>query len=107
MVAGAAASIDAPSYLVQLWEHDRLPDSCPRSVPFEEDDKDPRTWFLDHNFVESMTDMFKKVNGTLTVLLFAACLPPLRVLSLLCSSGEAHWMVPYWSQAQSIRLGDQ
>ena len=33
------------------------------SVPFEEDDKDPSVWFLDHNYVESMNDMFKKVNA--------------------------------------------
>ncbi|GAA6063315.1 hypothetical protein JCM10212_005483 [Sporobolomyces blumeae] len=33
------------------------------AVPFEEDDKDPRTWFLDHNYIESMNDMFKKVNA--------------------------------------------
>lgn len=32
-------------------------------VPFEEDDKDPSVWFLDHNFVESMNDMFKKINA--------------------------------------------
>lgn len=67
----AAGRIAAPSSELQLWGHDRLLQSCPSSVPFEEDDKDPRTWFLDHNFVESMTDMSKKVNGTLTLLLFA------------------------------------
>jgi len=33
------------------------------SVPFEEDEKDPSVWFLDHNYVESMKDMFKKVNA--------------------------------------------
>lgn len=33
------------------------------AVPFEEDDKDPAVWFLDHNYVESMNDMFKKVNA--------------------------------------------
>ncbi|KAM5452183.1 proteasome regulatory particle subunit [Microsporum audouinii] len=33
------------------------------AVPFEEDDKDPTVWFLDHNFVESMNDMFKKINA--------------------------------------------
>ena len=32
-------------------------------VPFEEDDKDPSVWFLDHNFVEFMKDMFKKINA--------------------------------------------
>lgn len=32
-------------------------------MPFEEDEKDPSVWFLDHNYVESMNDMFKKVNA--------------------------------------------
>ena len=27
------------------------------TVPFEEDDKDPRTWFLDHNYIESMNEI--------------------------------------------------
>jgi len=35
----------------------------PHLVPFEEDEKDPSVWFLDHNFVESMRDMFKKINA--------------------------------------------
>ncbi|KAI9803948.1 MAG: proteasome regulatory particle subunit [Piccolia ochrophora] len=33
------------------------------AVPFEEDERDPSVWFLDHNYVESMNDMFKKVNA--------------------------------------------
>ncbi|KAJ3373549.1 proteasome regulatory particle subunit [Allomyces arbusculus] len=33
------------------------------AVPFEEDDKDPSVWFLDHNYIESMNEMFKKVNA--------------------------------------------
>ena len=33
------------------------------SVPFEEDGTDPSVWFLDHNYVEGMNDMFKKVNA--------------------------------------------
>ncbi|KAH7924755.1 Mov34-domain-containing protein [Leucogyrophana mollusca] len=32
-------------------------------IPFEEDEKDPRTWFLDHNYIEGMFDMFRKVNA--------------------------------------------
>lgn len=32
-------------------------------MPFEEDEKDPSVWFLDHNYVESMREMFKKVNA--------------------------------------------
>jgi hypothetical protein len=33
------------------------------AVPFEEDDRDPSIWFLDHSYLESMYQMFKKVNG--------------------------------------------
>ncbi|KAH8677691.1 maintenance of mitochondrial structure and function-domain-containing protein [Xylariales sp. PMI_506] len=33
------------------------------AVPFEEDNDDPSVWFLDHNYVENMRDMFKKVNA--------------------------------------------
>jgi hypothetical protein len=32
-------------------------------VPFEEDDRDQKIWFLDHSYLESMYAMFKKVNG--------------------------------------------
>ncbi|RYQ83883.1 hypothetical protein Ahy_B10g102759 isoform A [Arachis hypogaea] len=33
------------------------------AVPFEEDDKDPSIWFLDHNYHESMFSMFKRINA--------------------------------------------
>ncbi|KAM7271433.1 hypothetical protein ACFE04_030647 [Oxalis oulophora] len=33
------------------------------AVPFEEEDKEPSTWFLDHNYHESMFSMFKRING--------------------------------------------
>lgn len=33
------------------------------AVPFEEDEKNPNVWFLDHNYVEGMNEMFKKVNA--------------------------------------------
>lgn len=33
------------------------------SVPFEEDERDPKTWYMDHDYIESMNDMFKKVNA--------------------------------------------
>ena len=32
-------------------------------VPFDEDDKDRSVWFLDHDYLENMYSMFKKVNG--------------------------------------------
>lgn len=33
------------------------------AIPFEEDEKNPLVWFLDHNFIESMGEMFKKINA--------------------------------------------
>ena len=33
------------------------------SVPFDEDDKDDSVWYLDHDYLENMYNMFKKVNG--------------------------------------------
>lgn len=33
------------------------------AVPFEEDEKDPSIWFLDHGYLESMYAMFKKVSA--------------------------------------------
>lgn len=36
---------------------------APPAVPFDEDDKDDSVWFLDHDYLENMYGMFKKVNG--------------------------------------------
>jgi len=33
------------------------------AVPFDEDDKDHSVWFLDHDYLEIMATMFKKVNA--------------------------------------------
>lgn len=33
------------------------------AVPFDEDDKDRSVWFLDHDYLENMSSMFKKVNA--------------------------------------------
>ncbi|KAJ1918249.1 proteasome regulatory particle subunit [Mycoemilia scoparia] len=32
------------------------------AVPFEEDPKDPNSWFLDHDYAETMRVMFRKIN---------------------------------------------
>ncbi|KAH9950229.1 Mov34-domain-containing protein [Amylocystis lapponica] len=32
-------------------------------IPFEEDERDSKTWFLDHNYIDGMWEMFKKVNA--------------------------------------------
>lgn len=33
------------------------------AVPFEEDTQDPKIWFMDHSYMETMSTMFRKVNG--------------------------------------------
>lgn len=33
------------------------------AVPFDEDLRNPGIWYLDHDFLESMYHMFKKING--------------------------------------------
>jgi len=33
------------------------------AVPFDEDDRDKSVWFLDHDYLENMYNMFKKVNS--------------------------------------------
>ncbi|AET38096.1 proteasome regulatory particle lid subunit RPN8 Ecym_2362 [Eremothecium cymbalariae DBVPG len=33
------------------------------ALPFEEDEKNPDVWFLDHNYIESMNEMCKKINA--------------------------------------------
>merc|ERR1712119_46342 len=33
------------------------------AVPFDEDDKDASVWYLDHDYLETMASMFKKVNA--------------------------------------------
>ena len=33
------------------------------AVPFDEDERDSHTWFLDHDYIDGMMEMFKKVNA--------------------------------------------
>lgn len=33
------------------------------AIPFDEDDRDPTVWYLDHDYLENMAAMFKKVNA--------------------------------------------
>ncbi|QCD98563.1 26S proteasome regulatory subunit N8 [Vigna unguiculata] len=48
------------------------------TVPFEEDDKDPSIWFLDHNYHESMFSMFKRINAKEHVVGWYSTGPKLR-----------------------------
>uniref|UniRef100_A0A8C4R5J5 26S proteasome non-ATPase regulatory subunit 7 n=1 Tax=Eptatretus burgeri TaxID=7764 RepID=A0A8C4R5J5_EPTBU len=49
--------------LLGAWHKGVLDVSNCFAVPFDEDDKDLAVWFLDHDYLENMYGMFKKVNA--------------------------------------------
>jgi 26S proteasome regulatory subunit N8 len=49
--------------LLGSWRKGVLDVSNSFAVPFDEDDKDPTVWFLDHDYLENMYGMFRKVNA--------------------------------------------
>lgn len=52
------------------------------AIPFEEDEKNPAVWFLDHNFIESMGEMFKKINAKEKIIGWYHSGPKLRASDL-------------------------
>ena len=44
------------NYLMDMYVYSLI-------VPFDEEDKEKDVWFLDHEYLESMFSMFRKVNG--------------------------------------------
>src|SRR6201989_1187771 len=67
---------------MEAWVLLRLALTRSQTVPFEEDEKDPSVWFLDHNYVESMNDMFKKVNARERLIVWYHSGPKLRASDL-------------------------
>eukprot|EP00127_Corallochytrium_limacisporum_P002164 Clim_evm58s108 gene=Clim_evmTU58s108 len=53
------------------------------AVPFEEDEKDPSIHFLDHNYLENMFNMFRKVNARERVVGWYSTGPALRKNDML------------------------
>lgn len=48
------------------------------AVPFEEDEQDPAIWFLDHDYLENMAKMFRKINARERVVGWYSTGPRLR-----------------------------
>ena len=65
-------------------------------IPFEEDEKDSKTWFLDHNYIEQMWELFKKVNGKYFFLLMTG------FYSDEYSSGTNDRLVPFRTEVTSL-----
>jgi hypothetical protein len=66
-------------------------------VPFDEDEKDPSIWFLDHNYLESMFEMFKSINGN----------TKLAYTLYDNSIWKGCWVVPLGSKIAFFRFGNQ
>ncbi|TPX33353.1 hypothetical protein SmJEL517_g03784 [Synchytrium microbalum] len=58
--------------LLGQWNQGKVNVANSYAVPFEEDERDPSVWFLDHNYHENLNDMFKKVNGKYSTLTTSA-----------------------------------
>ena len=52
------------------------------AIPFEEDEKNPSVWFLDHNYIDAMGDMFRKINAREQLVGWYHLGPKLRPLDL-------------------------
>lgn len=48
------------------------------AVPFEEDSRNPDIWYLDHNFMETMNDMFRKINAKERIVGYYSTGPKIR-----------------------------
>ena len=64
-------------------------------VPFDEDDKDRSVWFLDHDYLEQMYGMFKKVNGG--SLTFES-----NILAVLCNDVRVLYIYRYSAFADTL-----
>jgi 26S proteasome regulatory subunit N8 len=53
------------------------------ALPFEEDEKDPSVWYLDHNFMESMYAMFRKVASSEKIVGWYSTGPKIRASDIL------------------------
>jgi hypothetical protein len=75
-------------------------------VPFEEDDKDPRIWFLDHNYHESMFSMFKRINGnswehgSLVCISLYGAFGFMKLTNYLFSQGACCGVVQHWAKTE-------
>ena len=73
-------------------------------IPFEEDEKDSKTWFLDHNYIEGMWEMFKKVNGEY----YSFPTSKIQVLSVRSLAFAARErMIGWYHTGPKLRASDQ
>jgi len=52
------------------------------AVPFEEDKRNKKVWFIDHNYLEEMAEMFRRVNAHEKIVGFYSTGPAIRPVDL-------------------------
>jgi 26S proteasome regulatory subunit N8 len=52
------------------------------AVPFEEDRRDPNVWFMDHNYLDEMAGMFRRINAKELIVGFYSTGPQIRPADL-------------------------
>ena len=80
-----------------------------RVVPFEEDERDPNIWFLDHSYLEGMSAMFKKVNGRQTASLYVGSVKQQSqsgLTSKLCLCAAKERILGFYSTGPRLREAD-
>ena len=64
--------------LLGEYRKGRLDITSSYALPFEEDEKDPTIWFLDHSYLETMYRMFRRINAKEKVVGWYSTGPKLR-----------------------------
>lgn len=68
--------------LLGEYRKGRLDITSSYALPFEEDEKDPTIWFLDHSYLETMYRMFRRINAKEKVVGWYSTGPKLREADL-------------------------
>lgn len=76
------------------------------AVPFEEDLNNPTVWFLDHNFLESMFWMFKKVNSKCWIVLIPVHIIKLITINHFLFIIAREEMMGFYSSGPKIKEND-
>jgi hypothetical protein len=76
-------------------------------VPFEEDERDPKTWFLDLDYIESMWEMFRKVNGSCSFAILTSVWELINLYSMTYSERTPDRILSYRTSVAIAGFGDQ
>jgi 26S proteasome regulatory subunit N8 len=76
------------------------------AVPFEEDLNNLSVWFLDHNFLDTMYWMFKKVNCKHMIILFIKQSTDILILTMKSVFSANEEIVGFYSSGPKVKEND-